>query len=269
MIGLILAGAVLAYQGLAASGGLDLLADSARLRERVSELGYWGPVGMVVLMAVPIVLSPLPSAPIALAAGAAYGHTWGTVTFLAPAARPVSHSAIQAIRERWRWTMMHRDGREICPVCGMKVAPGQYAIEYMQMHFAFCSGQCRERFLDTPHLYIGYPGQKAPGQEGLELIRRRRIRLAQPLTAEMRQRLTEGIRSMMGIREVRAEGQLIDISYDLVQATEAQIESQLEALGATLGEGWGECLRRAFVHYLEQSLVENLQVQPGPHRHGH
>lgn len=34
---------------------------------------------MIVLMTGAIVMSPVPSAPIALAAGAAYGHTWGTV----------------------------------------------------------------------------------------------------------------------------------------------------------------------------------------------
>lgn len=34
------------------------------------------------IMAAAIVFSPLPSAPIALAAGAAYGHTWGTIYVL-------------------------------------------------------------------------------------------------------------------------------------------------------------------------------------------
>lgn len=70
---------VATYQMLALSGGLELLLDSERLQERISGLGYWGPLGIVVLMCVAIVLNPIPSAPIALAAGAAYGHGWGTV----------------------------------------------------------------------------------------------------------------------------------------------------------------------------------------------
>jgi len=41
--------------------------------------GAFGPLAVIVLMTVAVVLSPIPSAPIALAAGAAYGHYWGTV----------------------------------------------------------------------------------------------------------------------------------------------------------------------------------------------
>lgn len=48
-------------------------------RRWIDAAGLFGPVLVVVLMTVAIVASPLPSAPIALAAGAAYGHTFGTV----------------------------------------------------------------------------------------------------------------------------------------------------------------------------------------------
>ena len=48
----------------------------------VIQLGPFGPIATVGLMAVAIVFSPLPSAPIALAAGAVYGHAWGTVYIL-------------------------------------------------------------------------------------------------------------------------------------------------------------------------------------------
>ena len=41
--------------------------------------GFWGTVLIVTLMTIAIVASPIPRAPIALAAGAAYGHLWGTV----------------------------------------------------------------------------------------------------------------------------------------------------------------------------------------------
>jgi len=41
-------------------------------------LGMAGPLAIVALMVIAILVSPIPSAPIALAAGALYGHTWGT-----------------------------------------------------------------------------------------------------------------------------------------------------------------------------------------------
>ncbi len=48
----------------------------------VVQLGVWGPLAIITLMAGAIVWSPIPSAPIAMAAGAAYGHTWGTLYVL-------------------------------------------------------------------------------------------------------------------------------------------------------------------------------------------
>jgi uncharacterized membrane protein YdjX (TVP38/TMEM64 family) len=56
----------------------DLLAPE-RLEMLVARAGLWGPVLIVTLMTLAVVASPIPSAPIALAAGAAYGHLWGTV----------------------------------------------------------------------------------------------------------------------------------------------------------------------------------------------
>ena len=59
----------------------DLL-DPGLLKSRVLAFGLWGPLAVVGLMALAIVFSPLPSAPIAMAAGALYGHTWGTIYVL-------------------------------------------------------------------------------------------------------------------------------------------------------------------------------------------
>jgi uncharacterized membrane protein YdjX (TVP38/TMEM64 family) len=73
---------VAAYVLLSKTGALDTLMDGAALRARIVELGVLGPLAVIGLMIGAIVLSPIPSAPIALAAGAAYGHTWGTVYVL-------------------------------------------------------------------------------------------------------------------------------------------------------------------------------------------
>lgn len=53
--------------------------DPETLEALVARAGFWGPFLIVTLMTVAVVASPIPSAPIALAAGAAYGHVWGTV----------------------------------------------------------------------------------------------------------------------------------------------------------------------------------------------
>lgn len=58
---------------------LDRITDTEQLRGWVVALGSWGPVTIMALMAVAIIINPIPSAPIALAAGALYGHTWGTL----------------------------------------------------------------------------------------------------------------------------------------------------------------------------------------------
>lgn len=57
---------------------LATIQDTAGLRDWIAELGLWGPFAVVGLMFLAILVSPIPSAPIALAAGAAYGHIWGT-----------------------------------------------------------------------------------------------------------------------------------------------------------------------------------------------
>lgn len=53
--------------------------DSATIETWVASAGPWGPSLVIALMAVAIVASPIPSAPIALVSGAAYGHLNGAL----------------------------------------------------------------------------------------------------------------------------------------------------------------------------------------------
>ena len=78
-------------------------------------------------------------------------------------------------------SMKPGDDRVRDPVCGMRVDPDALAVEYQGMRFAFCSNQCRARFLANPGLYVGRPGRPAPRQRGQAERRRRRIRLDAPL----------------------------------------------------------------------------------------
>ncbi|MGB7299970.1 MAG: TVP38/TMEM64 family protein [Burkholderiaceae bacterium] len=61
------------------TGMLNQLLVSNSLEQTVTQLGQVGPLLVIALMAIAIVMTPIPSAPIALASGAAYGHLWGTV----------------------------------------------------------------------------------------------------------------------------------------------------------------------------------------------
>jgi uncharacterized membrane protein YdjX (TVP38/TMEM64 family) len=67
---------VLAF--LLSNGYVEAL-DAGRLQAFVRSLGAWGPLALIAMMVAAILVSPVPSAPIALAAGAAYGHVWGTL----------------------------------------------------------------------------------------------------------------------------------------------------------------------------------------------
>ncbi|PLW74821.1 TVP38/TMEM64 family protein [Cohaesibacter celericrescens] len=73
----------------------------------VDSFGPWGPVIIILLMTVAVVFSPLPSAPIAIVAGAAYGHYAGTLIVVAGAtvgaviAFASSRWLAQSIVKRW------------------------------------------------------------------------------------------------------------------------------------------------------------------------
>lgn len=78
---LVVLGGVLAV-GL--SGGWIGL-DQRNIALLLERAGPLGPIAIVALMTLAVVISPLPSAPIAIAAGAAYGHVLGTGLVLAGA----------------------------------------------------------------------------------------------------------------------------------------------------------------------------------------
>ena len=60
-------------------GWLDMLKNQEKMAILIKNLGILGPVAIVLLIATAIIISPLPSAPVALVSGALYGHTFGTI----------------------------------------------------------------------------------------------------------------------------------------------------------------------------------------------
>jgi uncharacterized membrane protein YdjX (TVP38/TMEM64 family) len=87
--------------------GARALLEPQAIEALVTRAGVWGPILIVGLMALAVVASPLPSAPIAMAAGAAYGLVGGTVQVVIGAelgaliafglARVLGHDAIRRL----------------------------------------------------------------------------------------------------------------------------------------------------------------------------
>ncbi len=151
----------------------------------------------------------------------------------------------------------------------MQVEPGQLGLDYLGLHFAFCSEQCRQRFQANPHLYVGQPGQPAPKQQGAEIVKERTLRLNHPLSDTQAREIISALQNMMGIHRVTVEGDRIRICYDLLQVTTEQIEQQIEATGEQLQGGLGTALRRAFIHYLEETELASLESSGSTHGHHH
>lgn len=153
-------------------------------------------------------------------------------------------------------------------VCGMEVKTDEISLDYQRRQYTFCSMQCLQRFRLNPHLYIGYPGIESPRHAGVEVWKKRTLKLAEPLPAEIVDQFVECIEAMMGIHNIEINGDRITIVYDLLQATESQIEQTISDAGIVLGAGLMEKIRRAFVHCLEEIEVDSLEARPGS-RGGH
>lgn len=155
------------------------------------------------------------------------------------------------------------------PVCHMNVETGKLEFEYQGMLFSFCSQQCRDRFEKNPHLYIGTAGKPAPKQQGKNIVKQRRIKLDKTVSEETAKNINFALRKMMGIKDVTINDDTIYITYDLLEATEHQIEESIRQSGELLGTQLSELLKRAFINYLEEAELDNLERQGSTHGHHH
>lgn len=180
---------------------------------------------------------------------------------------------------------MGESGRlEPDPVCGMMVDEWALQLVHHGVGYAFCSPQCRERFDAAPGLYVGRHSLLAPKQKGMEVIKRRRMLLGKPLTQAQFVELNDALLSMMGVTAVRSvepmadsgpdlqrtEGEsrmagrieVLEITYDLLQATALQLERKIVERNATLSNRWGQKLLRDCIHYFEHCELEDLAIRP-------
>jgi len=197
------------------------------------------------------------------------------------AAATVTRRAAVSANHGERHDMNDSPERVKDPVCEMMVSPEQHEAIHAGLRYAFCSLQCRERFVARPGLYVGVRGRRAPKQRGMRLIRQRHLSLGNTLVRDEEAALIAALREMMGvvdaryveeppaftplsqprISEVLAAAAGIEVTYDLLQATAAQLEQRVAEVGGRLRDGPGEKVRREFVHYLEDCDLADLEVR--------
>lgn len=170
------------------------------------------------------------------------------------------------------------------PVCGMIVSEWENQFVYRGIGYAFCSQQCRERFISAPELYVGRHGLLAPKQRGMQVIKRKHMPLSVPLAQAEFFELKDALLSMMGVMAVHPVGPMAEgkpgapgfesrrsttlniealaITYDLLQATAAQLERKCAEFNVVPSNRWGEKLQRDFIHYLEKCELEDLRSRP-------
>ncbi len=149
--------------------------------------------------------------------------------------------------------------RDICPVCGMKPKTEIPSVEHDRRYFHFCSDQCRETFIAHPRLY-----RSRSSQQQSETLKRRTMNLAEAPGSEVSELLISYLKEMMGVKKVTVEGEKIDVTYDLLQVTESQIEKELVEIGIKFGGGWLERLRRGWVRDSEEIELDNLAAPLAP-----
>ena len=145
------------------------------------------------------------------------------------------------------------------PVCGMSVHSDTHTHTYGNIHYAFCSDQCVQRFKENPRLYIGVAGKLSVKQQGLSVDKQRLIQLEKIPSAIQSDLIIEKISSLMGVHRVTIEGNKLTVEYDLLQATNAQIEAVIKSLGVALGKSWAQKIRRTMVDILEENQCSALE----------
>lgn len=145
-----------------------------------------------------------------------------------------------------------------CPVCGMDIVNEDHALEHFKVTYLFCSAQCRDNFEDHPSLYLG---NRAKAHN--EVIKTKRIRLSEPQTPESALSIKENLQQLMGVKEIELQGRTLQIRYDLIQATFAQIEDAIKEFGDVLDNAWWQRFRRGWTRYTEDNELRNLATPQG------
>jgi len=150
-----------------------------------------------------------------------------------------------------------------CPVCLMETDDTSLSYDYQDIKFTFCSEQCQERFIANPNLYVGQVGKPAAKHYMKNIIKQRTLHLDKTIPDDIAKVISQTLMTMMGIKNIEIKGNKIDITYDLLEATTKQIENRIEQMGQHLSSNWGGHLKRHFIHYSEETELDNLEQSNG------
>jgi YHS domain-containing protein len=137
----------------------------------------------------------------------------------------------------------------------MDASDSNICADHLGVEYRFCMAQCRENFLARPLLYLG---KQSPIKAGRQVIKRRRFTLDCPVVGLQRDALLMELNKLMSVRNIRVEGDRLSIDYNLLEVTVGQIEATLVRAGALMGSGWSERLKRGWIHYTEETELDNL-----------
>lgn len=112
--------------------------DPESLRGHLESLGVLAPLGFVVVMALAVVISPIPSLPLDLAAGAAFGPFWGTVyAVMGAEIGAIASFLIGRALGREVLTRLLRVDVKICPSCSDRQLMGIIFMSRLLPIFSF------------------------------------------------------------------------------------------------------------------------------------
>lgn len=138
-----------------------------------------------------------------------------------------------------------------CPICG-KIA-AHYAAKYHTKTFYFCSERCVRVFDNNLLLHA-----TRYGREAQPLFKSRRLCLADVCSPEKMQLIKAQLQNMIGLISIASEHNCLIISYDLLQVTQARIESALKEIDVTLSNSWQKRVCRHWTHRMEKTELANF-----------
>jgi len=147
-----------------------------------------------------------------------------------------------------------------CPVCSMAVTDSRVTSIRHGRIYHFCSQQCLENFSAHPRLYLAGKTQE---HKRARVLKKRVFMLDAPVAQEEMHSLELFLSEMMGVHLVHIAAAKISITYDLLEATALQIEQAIEQQGAKVSANWIARLKRGWVHYTEETELDNLAA-PDP-----
>jgi len=89
-------------------------------------------------------------------------------------------------------------------------------------------------------------------------LKRRTFLLAEPVVGLNRETLLMHLNQLMSVHNVVLEGGRVSIDYDLLEVHAEQIEAVLIKAGASMGAGWATRFKRSWIHYIEETELDNL-----------